>query len=69
MVPGTGAPIALAPNNPITITNAVIDLTSGRQLQALPSGNRLNVANSEITLRMWEAVPTNATQTWQQTGP
>ena len=40
-------------------------------VQVVRSGNRLNAFDSngvkmtsDITLRMWEAVPTNATQTW-----
>ena len=32
----------------------------------LAAGNRLNVSDSDITLRMWENVPTNATQTWTE---
>ena len=32
----------------------------------LPTGNRFNVGTSDVLIRKWEAVPTNATQIWTE---
>ena len=32
--------------------------------KVLPSGEGFKVGTSDITLRQWDAVPTNASQTW-----
>ena len=42
------------------------DVTVLAKAKALPSGEGLELGTSDITLRMWEAVPTNATQTWTE---
>ena len=54
--------LAKIKNIPIIVNKGQID----QFRKVLPNGNRFNVADSDITLRMWENVPTNATQTWTE---
>ena len=75
-VTGNGFEVALG--NATTKANATAIVTGKRfnistnnvtviaKSKVLPSGNRFNIGTSDILIRKWEAVQTNATQVWTE---
>ena len=45
---------------------ATSDVTVVAKAKALPSGEGFKIGTSDITIRQWDQVPVNATQTWTE---